>query len=52
LVIVSLVGVGVGLPLAFWGYAKARWPEALGGLLDGGMRPGTPAGCSDRWPAW
>jgi hypothetical protein len=36
LVIVSLVGVGVGLPIAFTGYAKARWPEALGGPLDAG----------------
>jgi hypothetical protein len=40
LVIVSLVGVGVGLPVTFWSYAKARWPEALGGPLDGGDAPG------------
>ncbi|GGV78640.1 hypothetical protein [Streptomyces griseoloalbus] len=33
LVMISLVGVGVGLPLALAGYAKARWPEALGGPL-------------------
>jgi hypothetical protein len=33
LVMLSLVGVGVGLPVALAGYAKARWPEALGGLL-------------------
>ncbi len=39
-VIVSLVGVGLGLPIAFAGYAKARWPEALGGLIDCGERPG------------
>ncbi|CAG7658704.1 hypothetical protein ACFQI7_36175 [Paenibacillus allorhizosphaerae] len=30
-VMVSLVGVGIFLPLALAGYAKARWPEALGG---------------------
>jgi hypothetical protein len=40
LVIVSLVGVGVGLPVAFAGYAKARWPEALGGPLDAGEPAG------------
>jgi hypothetical protein len=40
LVIVSLVGVGVGLPVAFAGYATARWPEALGGPLDLGDTPG------------
>ncbi|WP_208766192.1 hypothetical protein [Streptomyces capillispiralis] len=33
LVMISLVGVGVGLPLALAGYARARWPEALGGPL-------------------
>lgn len=33
LVMVSLLGVGVGLPLALAGYARARWPEALGGPL-------------------
>ena len=40
LVVVSLVGVGVGLPIAFAGYAKARWPQALGGPLDAGDAPG------------
>lgn len=40
LVLVSLVGIGIGLPLAFVGYAKARWPEALGGPVDHGLRPG------------
>ena len=40
LVVVSLVGVGVGLPIAFAGYAKARWPQALGGPLDAGNAPG------------
>jgi hypothetical protein len=39
-VIVSLIGVGAGLPIAFAGYAKARWPEALEGPLDGGAPPG------------
>ncbi|WP_201258810.1 hypothetical protein [Streptomyces thermolilacinus] len=33
LVMVSLVGVGAGLPLALVGYARARWPHALGGPL-------------------
>jgi len=31
LIMVSLVGVGIGLPLCLAGYVKARWPEALGG---------------------
>lgn len=39
-VIVSLVGVGICLPLALAGYAKARWPEALGGPIDCGELPG------------
>lgn len=39
-VIVSLVGVGIFLPLALAGYAKARWPEALGGTTDLGELPG------------
>jgi hypothetical protein len=39
-VIASLVGVGLGLPIALAGYAKARWPEALGGPIDCGDRPG------------
>ena len=34
LVMISLVGVGIGLPLALLGYTKARWPEAMGGPLD------------------
>jgi len=33
-VMVSLVGVGICLPIAFVGYAKARWPEALGGPVN------------------
>ncbi|KES03448.1 hypothetical protein BU52_30485 [Streptomyces toyocaensis] len=33
LVMISLVGVGVGLPVALAGYARARWPEALRGPL-------------------
>lgn len=40
LVMVSLVGIGIGLPLALAGYAKARWPEALSGPVDFGDRPG------------
>jgi hypothetical protein len=39
-VMVSLVGVGICLPLALAGYAKARWPEALGGSIDCGEVPG------------
>lgn len=38
-VIASLVGVGMGLPVALAGYAKARWPEALGGPIDQGDPP-------------
>lgn len=34
LVMLSLVGIGIGLPLALAGYVKARWPEAMGGPLD------------------
>lgn len=44
LVMVSLVGVGVGLPLALVGYARARWPHALGGPLA----PGGPVGGTRR----
>ncbi|MEU4259879.1 hypothetical protein [Streptomyces fradiae] len=33
LVMVSLVGVAAGLPLALAGYVRARWPWALGGPL-------------------
>lgn len=36
LVMVSLVGVGIGLSLGLAGYAKARWPEALGGPIEDG----------------
>ena len=39
-VMVSLVGVGICLPIALAGYAKARWPEALGGPIDCGELPG------------
>jgi hypothetical protein len=39
-VIASLVGVGLGLPVALAGYARARWPEALGGPIDRGEGPG------------
>jgi len=39
-VMVSLVGVGICLPLALAGYAKARWPEALGGPIDCRQLPG------------
>ncbi|MDF2650876.1 MAG: hypothetical protein K0Q73_6681 [Paenibacillus sp.] len=35
-VMVSLVGVGICLPLALAGYVKARWPEALGGSTESG----------------
>lgn len=31
-IMISLVGVGVGLPLALAGYVRARWPHALGPL--------------------
>ncbi|MCJ8014719.1 hypothetical protein MUG84_23850 [Paenibacillus sp. KQZ6P-2] len=39
-VMVSLVGIGICLPLALAGYAKARWPEALGGPTDYEELPG------------
>ncbi|WP_071459556.1 hypothetical protein [Bacillus massilinigeriensis] len=39
LVIVSLVGVGICLPIAFAGYVKARWPEAIGGPIALEARP-------------
>ncbi|WP_436991569.1 hypothetical protein [Streptomyces sp. enrichment culture] len=49
LVMVSLVGVGVGLPLALVGYARARWPHALGGpLAPGGGPGGRPVGGTRR----
>ncbi|TLS50094.1 hypothetical protein FE782_22445 [Paenibacillus antri] len=35
-VMLSLVGVGICLPLALAGYAKTRWPESLGGPIDCG----------------
>lgn len=41
LVMISLVGAGIGLPLALLGYARARWPEALGGPLDCGEPHGS-----------
>lgn len=40
LVVISLVGVGVGLPLALAGYSRARWPEAVSGPLETGERSG------------
>jgi hypothetical protein len=40
LVMISLVGVGIGLPIALAGYTRARWPEAVGGPLDAGAWPG------------
>ncbi len=39
-VMVSLVGVGICLPLALAGYTKLRWPEALDGPIDYGELPG------------
>ncbi|MDR6224400.1 hypothetical protein [Desmospora profundinema] len=39
-VMVSMVGIGICLPLALVGYVKARWPEALGGPTDFGELPG------------
>ncbi|OKI46556.1 hypothetical protein A6A29_27360 [Streptomyces sp. TSRI0281] len=39
-VMISLVGVGIGLPLALAGYARSRWPEALGGPTDHADTPG------------
>lgn len=43
LVMVSLVGTGLRLPACLAGYAKARWPEALGGPLG---HPGLPGSTS------
>ncbi|MET3696537.1 hypothetical protein SAMN05877753_103217 [Bacillus oleivorans] len=40
LVMVSLVGVGICLPFALAGYAKARWPEAFSGPIDIELLPG------------
>lgn len=39
-VMISLAGVGICLPLALAGYAKARWPEAMGGPIDYAELPG------------
>jgi hypothetical protein len=39
-VMVSLVGIGICLPLAFVGYAKTRWPEAFGDSIDYSRSPG------------
>lgn len=39
-VMVSLVGIGICLPLAFAGYAKTRWPEAFGDSIDYSGLPG------------
>ncbi|OIU72583.1 hypothetical protein BHE18_03480 [Rossellomorea aquimaris] len=40
LIMLSLIGVGICLPVALAGYAKTRWPEALGGPLHTGEAPG------------
>jgi hypothetical protein len=50
LVMVSLVGVGIGLSLGLAGYAKARWPEALGGPLEDGEPPGHTRQLQITWP--
>ncbi len=39
-VMISLFGIGIFLPLALAGYAKARWPEALSGTTDYKKLPG------------
>ncbi|MEK4534511.1 hypothetical protein NST21_03990 [Peribacillus sp. FSL K6-1552] len=39
-VMVSLVGVGICLPFALAGYAKARWPEAFADPIDIELLPG------------
>ncbi|KRG13664.1 hypothetical protein ACA30_14265 [Virgibacillus soli] len=39
-VMISLFGIGIFLPLALAGYAKARWPEALGGPTNYKELPG------------
>lgn len=49
-VMISLVGVGIGLPLALAGYARARWPEALSGPADPGRPRGTPWRCRPPCP--
>jgi hypothetical protein len=40
LIMISLIGVGICLPIALAGYVKKRWPEALGGAHDLGEPPG------------
>ncbi len=40
LVMISLVGIGVGLPLALAGYTRSRWPEAVSGPLGSDGIPG------------
>ncbi|XXM72419.1 hypothetical protein ACQ0QQ_00515 [Lysinibacillus sphaericus] len=39
LIMLSLVGAGICLPIALAGYVKTRWPEALGGPLHTGKAP-------------
>ncbi|WP_036660989.1 hypothetical protein MHI43_17240 [Paenibacillus sp. FSL H8-0457] len=39
-VMISLVGVGICLPLALAGYARTRWPEAFGTFFDYRDLPG------------
>lgn len=39
-VMLSLVGVGICLPLALAGYARTRWPEAFGNSMDYSRLPG------------
>ncbi|VTR50376.1 Uncharacterised protein [Actinobacillus pleuropneumoniae] len=39
-VMISLVGVGICLPLALAGYARTRWPEAFGTFMDYRDLPG------------
>ena len=39
-IMISLLGIGIFLPLALAGYAKTRWPEALGGTTDYKELPG------------
>jgi hypothetical protein len=40
LIMVSLVGVAIGLPLAFAGYVRSRWPEAIAGRISPQDMPG------------
>jgi hypothetical protein len=39
-IMLSLVGVGVGLPIALAGYVHARWPQAVRGTVDFVYQPG------------